>query len=117
MKRETNWKARFLAVGCLLAAVTPSWARLPPPIQARGIVVKVDWTTHTVIFQPESSKQPLVLDWNASTTFARENVPVSAGALLPGSRVTACYKPVSFHHPLLKQAIIQPAGPRIAKGY
>ena len=95
--------ALLLAACCLGAMET--WARLPKPIRASGVVLFVDLDTSSLVFKPAKNKKPFVLDWNKDTEFMKVGQPAAATALTNGTPVVIHYQDVSFHNPLLKKVV------------
>lgn len=82
-----------------------SWARLPKPIEASGVILAVDADTQTLVFKAAKDKKPFVLDWNKDTQFIRNGQAATAAELTNGAAVVIHYKDVSFRNPLLKRVI------------
>ncbi len=107
--RTTPSKAIY-ALGVLLLAAfclspTQSWARLPKPIQARGVILAVDHDTATVVFKAAKERKPFLLDWDKATEFINGGQLVTPAALTNGATVVIHYKDLSFRNPLLKKVI------------
>jgi hypothetical protein len=103
---KTYSLARFigpllLAMFCFTA--TKSWARLPKPIEAAGVLLAVDMNTQTLVFKPGNNLKPLVLDWNKDTQFFQAGQVANPSALTTGVAVVIHYKRLSFRNPLLKK--------------
>ena len=75
----------LLAVFCFTA--TESWARLPKPVGATGVVLAVDVDTQTLVFKAAKNKKPFVLDWDKDTQFIQDGQAVNSSALKTGSAV------------------------------
>ena len=95
--------ALLLAILCLSA--TDSWARLPPPIVVRGVVLAVDLDTSSLVFKSAKDKRPFVLLWDKDTQFIKDGQPATPAALTNGASVVIHYKDLSFRNPLLRKVI------------
>ena len=94
----------FLVVAFSLSAAN-SWARLPKPIQVRGIVLFVDHDTKSLVFKSAKDKKPFVLDWDKETEFIKGGTATAPTTLTKNSPVVIHYKDLSFRNPLLKKVI------------
>ena len=98
-----------LVLATLCFTATESWARLPKPVEATGVLLAVDMDTQTLVFKPSKNKKPFVLDWNKDTQIIQDGQTVNPSALKTGSGVVIHYRSLSFRNPLLKKVRQPPA--------
>jgi hypothetical protein len=98
---KTTRSKAIKALGALLLAVfcvspAPTWARLPKPIQLKGIILAIDPETSALVFKTAKDKKPFVLDWDKLPEFLKDGQPVTPAALTNGATVVIHYKDLSF---------------------
>lgn len=97
----------LLALPLFCLSATDVLAKLPKPIEAKGVILAVDQETKTLVFKLSKEEKPFLLDWNEETKFIKDGQPAGPAALKERTVVMISYTRVSFRNPLLKKVTME----------
>jgi hypothetical protein len=89
---KTKLIINSVVAAAFLAAAMPGWAM--PPIQhpASGVIVAIDYASHTLTLARSQNHKPQVFVWNDSTRFREHGKRICSGMLEPGQSVKLYYR-------------------------